>query len=460
MNNVLYVAQQALARGQFDEAVHALESAQHKANIAEQARLKLYVASLYALCRDKGLDGASQYLVEAVECHAQIVESPLYKAVAWQLAAYQGESLKRVRNGLAQALSSGQLLPQFHAADALIAAGGFRRAERVLTMLTGLPEHLEWRRASLLGHLHAKKGDWRGALRYYTKSVQLCRGTDIQIELLSLAECWLHLSAPENALTLLSTKELSDPYISAECRIRKGYLEGLSYLLMEQPQRALSVFLEVYSLADAQGTVSFDLLYQMSKAFAASGDYEQAAAGYRKAIDCSSPDMLPFVLHAYGVTLAEQGNIQEARLELTKAVADMSYPYHWAARVDLAEVLFQLGDFQQAEDLSLKTLESPKTASACLCLAKISLEHYKEEEAISWLERAIADSEEGEEAWVASHVLLADVLVQIHGDSQRIVSASKKALPFLPVSDEWVGILQGYVSRFEHVTGDYTRVIN
>jgi tetratricopeptide (TPR) repeat protein len=222
-------------------------------------------------------------------------------------------------------------------------------------MLTGLPEHLEWRRASLLGIVHIKKGDWRGALRYYTKSVQLCRGRDIQTELLSLAECWLHLSAPQNALTLLATKELSDTLITTECRIRKGYLEGLSYLLMEQPQRALTIFLDVYSLADTQGSVSFDLLYQMSRAFAASGDYEQAAAGYRKAVLRSSPEMLPFVLHAYGVTLAEQGNLSEARLELGKVVADASYPYHWAAQVDLAEVVFQLGELSEAEALSLAT---------------------------------------------------------------------------------------------------------
>ncbi len=460
MNSVLYVVQQALSRGHFDEAMTTLETAQHKVTGKEQATLKLYVASLYALCRQKGLDGALRYLSEAVECNAQIVETPLYKALAWQVAAYQGESLNRVCSGVAQVLLSGQLLAQFHAADALIAAGGYSRAERVLTMLTGLPEHLEWRRASLLGEAHIKKGDWRGALRYYTKSVQLCRGVDLQSELLSLAECWLHLSAPENALTLLSTKELADARISTECRIRKGYITGLSYLLMEQPQRALTVFLEVYSLSSEQGQVSFDLLYQMSKAFAASGDYEQAAAGYRKAIELSSPEMLSFVLHAYGVTLAEQGKTHEARIELTKAIADVSYPYHWAANVDLAEILLQLGELEQAESLSNKTLESPESAAACLCLAKIALEYFREEDAISWLERAIADSEEAEEVWVAAHVLLADVLVQMHGSRQRIIDAAKKALPYLPVADEWTGILQEYIKRYEQDLGDYSRVVN
>jgi tetratricopeptide (TPR) repeat protein len=458
--NILYVAQRALARGHFDEAVTTLETAQQKVTIKEQAQLKLYIASLYGLCRDKGIDGALRHLNESVACDAQIVETPLYKAVAWQLAAYQGETLQRVRLGVAPVLSCGQVLAQFHAADALVVSGGYRRAERVLTMLTGLPEHLEWRRASLLGVVHVKKGDWRGALRYYTKSVQLCRGIDIQAELLSLAECWLHLSAPQNALTLLSTKELSDDFISAECRIRKGYLEGLSYLLMDQAQRAISVFLEVYSFADTQGQVSFDLLYQMSKAFASNGDFEQAAAGYRKAISLASSDMLPFVLHAYGVTLAEQGQIVEAKLELTKVIADVSYPYHWAARVDLAEILFQLGDFLQAEDLSLKTLESSESASACLCLAKIALEQFREEDAINYLEKTIADSEEGEDAWVAAHVLLADTLVQVHGEAQRIVDASKKALPFLPVTDEWITILQDFISRYEIVSGDNARVVN
>jgi hypothetical protein len=88
----------------------------------------------------------------------------------------------------------------------------------------------------------------------------------------------------------------------------------------------------------------------------------------------------------------------------------------------------------------------------------VSLEYFREEEAISWLERAIADSDEGEDVWVAAHVLLADVLAQTHGDSQRIVQAAKKALGCLPVADEWYGILQGYVDRFEQL--EYARVVN
>jgi tetratricopeptide (TPR) repeat protein len=460
MNNVLYVAQQALARGHFDEAMSALEAAQRKATGKEQAKLKLHVASLYALCRAKGLEGALLFLNEAVECDAQIVETALYKALAWQLAAYQGEPLSRVRQGLAQVLSSGQLLPQFHAADALIAAGGFRRAERLLTLLTGLPEHLEWRRASLMGEVHINKADWRGALRYYTKSVQLCKGSDIQAELLSLAECWLHLSAPDNALTLLSIKELADATILEESRIRKGYISGLSYLMMQQPKRALEAFLEVYSLATERGQASFDLLYQMSKAFAACGQYEQAAAGYSKALEASSQDMLPFVLHAYGVTLAELGKSLEAKAELSKVVTNESYPYYPAAMIDLAEILLQLGDIEDAERLAKKTLESPESASACLCLAKIALEYFREDEAVSWLERAIADSEEGEEVWIAAQVLLADTLVQMHGSPQRIIDSSQKALKFLLASDEWTIILQNYVTRFEQDPSNPLKFMN
>lgn len=459
MSNVLCVVQRSLANGHVHEAIQTLETAQHQASAEEQAKLKLYIASLYALEREKDLDAAVQHLNEAVACYAPIVETALYKALAWQLAAYQGESLQRVRTALSQVFSSGQVLAQFHAADALIASGGYRRAERVLTMLTGLPEHLEWRRASLLGIVHIKKGDWRGALRYYTKSVQLCRGTDIQAELLSLAECWLHLSAPQNALTLLATKELADTSITTECRIRKGYLEGLSYLLMEQPQRAIAVFLDVYSLADAQGIVSFDLLYQMSRAFAASGDYEQAAAGYRKALACSSPEMLSFVLHAYGVTLAEQGNLEEARLELAKVVADAGYPYHWAAQVDLAEVVFQLGELSQAEALSLATLESGESAAACLCLAKIALERFNEDEAINYLEKAIADADEGEEVWIAAQVLLANTLVQMQAASERILDAAQKGLRYLPVADEWTMLLESYVHRYTSGI-DKTRMFN
>jgi tetratricopeptide (TPR) repeat protein len=460
MNHALYVAHQALARGHFDEAMSTLEVAQVKATGTEQATLKLHLASLYALCRAKGQEGALLHLNEAVACDALIIETALYKSLAWQMAAYQGEPLERIRQGLAQVLSSGQLLPQFHAADALIAAGGFRRAERVLTLLTGLPEHLEWRRASLMGEIHIKKADWRGALRYYTKSVQLCKGNDIQAELLSLAECWLHLSAPDNALTLLAIKELSDTCILEESRIRKGYITGLSYLMMEQPKRALEAFLEVYSLSSERGTPSFDLLYQMSKAFAACGDYDQAAAGYVKAIEAASADMLPFVRHAYGVTLAELGRTLEAKSSLSQVVADASYAYQSAAMIDLAEVHLQLGETTDAEALATKSLESPEAASACLCLAKIALEYFREDEAVSWLERAIADSNEAEEVWIAAHVLLADVLVQMHGSPQRIVEASQKAIKYLPVSDEWTAILHSYVARFEHNLGNAQKFMN
>jgi hypothetical protein len=108
MSNVLYVVQQSLARGHLNEAIQTLETAQHHIRGEEQAKLKLYVASLYGLEREKGLDAALHHLNEAVACYAPIVETALYKALAWQLAAYQGESLQRVRSALAQVLSSGK----------------------------------------------------------------------------------------------------------------------------------------------------------------------------------------------------------------------------------------------------------------------------------------------------------------------------------------------------------------
>jgi hypothetical protein len=93
-------------------------------------------------------------------------------------------------------------------------------------------------------------------------------------------------------------------------------------------------------------------------------------------------------------------------------------------------------------------------------LAKIALEHFNEGEAVNYLEKAITDSEEGEEVWVAAQVLLANTLVQIHGDAGRIVDAASKALAFLPLADEWTTILKGFVARYDSQPSERSRVVN
>jgi tetratricopeptide (TPR) repeat protein len=458
---ILYRAQRALAQGEYEEAVVFLESAHSSVDSTQQANLKLHLAAVYALYRERGLDGALLCLSEAVQANPAIVITPLYQALAWQLAACQGETLSRVRQGVAKALQSAQPLAQFHAASALVMAGGFRRATRVLQTLTGLPEHLEWRRWSLLAEAHAKHGDWEKARDFYTKSVHLCRGTDVQGELLSLAEALLHISFSNEALTILKTLQLNDDLLSDDLRVRKNYLQGLTSVMLGQTSTALEYFLSSYTLASQSNQVPFDLLFQLARAFAACHQFEQAARTYEQALEKASHDLRPFVLHSYGVTLAEIHQFSQARGILESVVAESRYPHCDAAKADLAEVYIQLNDLVNAHTLATQALSGTESAAACLCLGKVALEYFHSDEAVSWFERAISDAHEGDDVWIAAHVLLADTLAQNQFSTpQRIHDYAQKALRYLPNYDDWTTILKSYVAKAEQHLGGFTRVVN
>lgn len=458
---ILFRAQRALAKGEYEEAVVCLESAHESVAASEQANLKLHLAAVYALYRERGLDGALLCLSEAVEMNPAIVQLPLYQALAWELAACQGETLSRVRQGVASALYSAQPLAQFHAASALVMAGGFRRATRVLQMLTGLPEHLEWRRWSLLAEAYAKHGDWEKARNFYTKSVHLCRGADIQNELLSLTEALLRLHAPQEALSLLKTLQLNDDLLSDDLRVRKSYLQGLTSVMLGQTKTALEYFLSSYTLATQSNQISFDLLFQLARAFAACEQFHQAARSYEQALAKATAELRPFVLHSYGVTLAEIHHYSQAKGILESVIADTRYPHRDAAQADLAEVYIQLHDLVKAQAVATQALSGSESAAACLCLGKIALEYFHTDEAVSWFERAIADAHEGDDVWIAAHVLLADTLAQNQFSTpQRIHDYAQKALRYLPNYDDWATILKGYVIKAEQQFGGSARLLN
>jgi tetratricopeptide (TPR) repeat protein len=458
---ILFRAQRALAKGEYEEAVVCLESGHDSVDAAQQANLKLHLTAVYALYRERGLDGALLCLSEAVQASPIITKTPLYQALAWELAACQGETLSRVRQGVASALHSAQPLAQFHAASALVLAGGFRRATRVLQMLTGLPEHLEWRRWSLLAEAHAKHGDWEKARDFYTKSVHLCKGSDIQGELLSLAEALLRLHMPQEALSILKTLQLGDELLSDDLRVRKLYLQGLTSVMLGQPKTGLEFFLSSYTLATQNNRVLFDLLFQLARAFAACEQYHQAARTYEQALEKATSELRPFVLHSYGVTLAEIHQFSQAKGILETVVADTYYPHRDAARADLAEVYIQLHDFVKAHALATQALSGSESAAACLCLGKIALEYFHTEEAVSWFERAISDAHEGDDVWIAAHVLLADTLAQDQFSTpQRIHDHAQKALRYLPTYDDWATILKSYVAKAEQHFGGSARLLN
>ncbi len=458
---ILFRAQRALAQGEYEEAVIFLESVHPSIGSVQQADLKLHLAAVYALYRERGLDGALLCLSEAVQTNPSVVSAPLYQALAWQLAACQGETLSRVRQGVASALHSAQPLAQFHAAAALVMAGGFRRATRVLQLLTGLPEHLEWRRWSLLAEAYAKHGDWQQARDFYSKSAHLCRGTDVQGELLSLSEALLHLNAPNEALGLLKTLQLNDDLLSDDVRVRKSYLQGLTAVMHAQTSTALDYFLASYTLAAQTNQVPFELLFQLARAFAACGQFQQAARTYEQALEKASSDSRPFVLHAYGVTLAEIHQFTQAKGILETVIASSHYAHRDAARADLAEVYMQLNDLVRAHALATEALVGSESAAACLCLGKVALEYFRSEEAVSWFERAITDAHEGDDVWIAAHVLLADTLAQNQFSTpQRIHDYAQKALRYLPSYDDWTMILRSYVQRAEQQLGSFGRILN
>lgn len=455
-------AHRALAQGRYEVAFALLESAaRRQRDLADQARLRLYLAAAYALYGHDGLEGGLRCLRDAVMLEPRIAEDPLYRALYWELGAYRGDAKADVRRGALAAARSDDGVASYHAASALLIVGANKRAKMILERLSDevLPDYLQWRRWSLLGQAREQLGEFEAAAEAYQQAVEKSRGLDQQGERLNLAACWVEAGKAHEALEVLA--EVKSDELDELEQATHAYLEGRAHALLANPNEALQRFLRARVLEDAAGEPSFGLRLALAQLYATLGKRERALESYHEALALAPKAQRSLALHEYAFALFENEQLLEARETLLEVVEDERYAYRADVYADLAELEFRLGNFEAADDLARRALDLGAVAAACLCLGTLALEYCRFDEAIGWFEQAASASREGDTDWLAAQELLADTLVQA-GLKQpaRVLHHAEAALRYLADSDEWTVTLRDYVARAKAALGGRDRLLN
>jgi len=437
----------ALAEGRYEAAFAVLEGALRRPRARlEQAQLTLHLAAIYALYGSDGLSGGLTCLHEAASIEPSITQTPLYRALYWEFAAYRGDPPDDVRTGAIAAAEADHPLASYHAASALLAISDRGEAGQVLLRLKpqSLPEYLVWRRWSLLAQSYERDGAWREAAEAYEQAASLSSGSDRQGELLNLAASRLEAGEPQEALSALANVD-DQLLVDDTDRAVRCYLEGRTQLALDNPNLALELFLQAASFEERTQEQSYGLALALAQTYAILGDYPAAFALYPRALALASPEQRAFAAHEYAFALLEADRLLEAREALHEAAKDAHYSHRADIFADLADLEYRLGNFAEAEEHARRALALGAEAPACLTIGQIALEYYRLEEAIAWLEQAVGASREGESHWLQAQQLLCDCYVQEgYKRPEAVLRHAEAALAYLAPGDEWALTIEQY----------------
>ena len=438
----------ALAQGKYEVAFLLLETAAKRpSNFAFQATYRLHLAALYALYGQEGIEGGTLALRTAVGIDQGIVHQPLYQALYWEFAAYRGESVTEVRIGLKDISVLEDPIAGYHAACALLIVGGHRSASKILELLGSctLPKHLDWRRWSRLGQAQHKLGNFTQAVCSFEQAVALTEGYEKESERINLAKSQFETTNYEGALITLT--EVNDELLGDnEGFAIKRSLLGRIHLKNNNPNQALEVLLEGYSIRGLTRETTFIVAFSIGQALRALGKCQEAVKAFAEAIDVSESEDRTIVLHEQAQVLAESKCYSEARIIYEDILSDPSYARRTEVFVDLAEVLFRGGDYEAAELIARRALDAGATAAACFCLGNIAFECFRYEDAATWYEKAASASKKGSPDWVGAQQMLADVFAQIGSKAApRLLQHAKDAIQHTDPSNEWHLTLRRYI---------------
>ncbi len=456
-------AHRALSEGRYEVAFALLENAARRGRRGRDAGLlKLLLAAVYALYEEDGLAGGLHALQEAAEAEPTITEHPLYRALRWEFAAYEGDASLRadIKRGAVAAAGAGDAVAAFHAARALLSVGALARAIKILEDIPKetLPRYLVWRCWSLLGGAFERRGDYAGARGAYECSVASSCGTDREGERLNLAASLVETDHAAESLAVLA--EIKADLLESDERAVMHYLSGRAHALLDNPNRALEHLLQASVLEEAAGETSFGLHLALAQTYALLGRLERAAPHYLEAIGLAGASQRSFARHEYAFSLFETDHLLEAKEVLLNIIEDKRYAFLGEAKADLAETEYRLGNSRAAEAWAKEALEAGATAPACICLGNLANDYYRLDEAVDWFEKAVSASKEGEPDWLTAHEMLADVLAQTGEEPARIISHAEAALKHLHPADEWALTLRGHVHTARERLGGYPRLLN
>lgn len=466
-------AYQALAQGEYDVALAMMENAAKRANRQSQGPSWLQLAALYGLYGEDGIENGQPALRRAVTADPNLASHPLYRALFWEFAAYKGGSVGDVKRGVKDVPETGEDVASYHAAAALFAVDASKTAARRLEAIDvdSLPAYLRWRRWSLLGQCWESMGEWLQAIDAFTQAIELAPPSEREPERLSLAGALVELGRTEEAVRILS--EVEDDNLRPEELSVHRYLLGRSHLELGNPNLALELLSEAVPTGrdtaddgsaegvDGHGSGSYSVDFATAQALSALRRYPEALRAYQWALAKAPAEHRAYTQHEAAFAMIECDELMRADEMLNEVVSDPSYPHRADALADLADVRLRSGEFESAQVVAEQALELGATAPACLTLGNIAYEYYRLEEAASWFEQAISDSQVGDPYWVSAHQLLADVYAQLGDEyAARTLMHARSALEHTEPTSEWHLPLTQYVEEAKRRLGGFDRLLN
>ena len=423
--------------------------------------LNLRLASLCTLFAERGLKSAQHYL-SAVK-----TSRPLFIALSAETRALQSQ----VRQSQNQAESSLKLLKRviesndaltcYHGARALMLLGESRRAQKVLETFSPnkLPVCFQWRYWSLVGELLAQRSQFKKAIQAFDTSLNLAPDPNKPLERFSIAELWLHMSRPDEALRVLGDEV---PTLDDLAELVRGfYLFGVAKRQLGQLHEALSFLQRARVLAQDVGELPFELLQELARLHAALGQVDEALATYGSALDSVPAANRSALEHEYARALKDFGHFNDAETALRNVLAEARYSHRAAASAELAEVSYFLGKFSRVKPLAEYAIRGGVVGPACLSLGRVALEYFHLEEAEAWLEQAASASATGEPLWLSAQLLLTETFAhKVDTQPERLKNYAERALSYLPAQDPWIATLESYVARADKILAGQSRIVN
>ncbi|WP_432259490.1 lipopolysaccharide assembly protein LapB [Cupriavidus sp. TMH.W2] len=235
--------------------------------------------------------------------------------------------------------------------------------------------------------------------------------------------------------------------ISEQGALPRSYFKGLNFLLNEQPDQAIDAFVEVARL-DPETT---ELHFALGALFRRRGETERAIRVHQNLAtrpDLPEPER-EHALFELGQDFLRAGLLDRAEESLRRL---MSGPYAASAKRVLLELYEVEKEWQKAIEAAreLQTLEqknySLQIAQFCCELAQDALQRKRPEDAVKWLNQAVAENP----ANVRAPILLGDVAAAA-GDARAALGhwlgIERQDASFLPlVADR---VVKAYASLDE-----------
>ncbi|WP_373379517.1 lipopolysaccharide assembly protein LapB [Cupriavidus nantongensis] len=226
--------------------------------------------------------------------------------------------------------------------------------------------------------------------------------------------------------------------ISEQGALPRSYFKGLNFLLNEQPDKAIDAFVEVARL-DPETT---ELHFALGALFRRRGETERAIRVHQNLAtrpDLPEPER-EHALFELGEDYLRAGLLDRAEESLRRL---MSGPYAASAKRVLLELYEVEKEWQKAIDAAreLQSLEqksySLQIAQFCCELAQDALQRKRPEDAVKWLNQAVAENP----ANVRAPILLGDVAAAA-GDARAALGhwlgIEQQDASFLPLVAERV----------------------